>query len=533
MAKVENPPLVHRTAEAYRDTGYDLETSVADLVDNAVGAGQAKRIRIALELSQDGGDLSFSIVDDGVGMDENTLKKAMAVGSSEELLKHELSKFGHGMKTASWAHSKRLVVVTRSEGNEPISAIWDLEHVIKSSKWEMEIPEKVNRKYLEELDDLVSGKSGTLVAWEGIDRLLTGYKDPAGQPRKKALKKMVEQTKDHLAMVFHRYLDPAYEEVNTVEIWINEEPVRPWDPFAQKFQDYEVRELQQTLMSPGRDKIDVRAYLLPREDEWGFDDDYSLAIRKASELQGFYLYRANRVIMEPTWLGMIKQEPHSNLARVRIDLNPSWDDVLHVDFKKSTVQFSDSQKDELRSVMTRIVKMAKDQRSQSPEKQNSAHSHSGSDRAISKNKTNFTSARIETIDSEKQTATVTTKLGKLSGLRVIEPSKQQTVNIIVRDEGIADGKLWESVVTRDENGTPGTALALNAHHEFYKRVYLPASHNEVGKKAMDLLLWSIMNAETNTTNDQNRQLFEDLRYEMSRTLRRLANELPEFDPIED
>ncbi|MBK1720054.1 hypothetical protein CKO27_20840, partial [Thiocystis violacea] len=66
--------------------------------------------------------------------------------------------------------------------------------------------------------------------------------------------------------------------------------------------------------------------------------EYRLGNRAAAR-QGFYFYRNHRLIQAGGWNGLIQNEaePHGSLARVRIDLPPSFDDSFSLNVQKSSV----------------------------------------------------------------------------------------------------------------------------------------------------------------------------------------------------
>src|SRR5687767_4089321 len=95
------PPDVARIVEGLRDTGYDFNAAMADVVDNSIAAS-ASRVEITLNLSTIG-ELFISVGDNGIGMSEGELENAMKYGSSARHNKASLGKFGLGLKTASTA----------------------------------------------------------------------------------------------------------------------------------------------------------------------------------------------------------------------------------------------------------------------------------------------------------------------------------------------------------------------------------------------------------------------------------------------
>ena len=68
-----------RTMEGLRDTGYSFETSVADLVDNAIAAN-ATTIDISVQRDLRG-RIRLTIADNGDGMDSKHLQEGMTYGS--------------------------------------------------------------------------------------------------------------------------------------------------------------------------------------------------------------------------------------------------------------------------------------------------------------------------------------------------------------------------------------------------------------------------------------------------------------------
>src|SRR5438128_9021855 len=87
---LENPPHARRTMEALREMGYDSYASILDIIDNSIDA-QASVIRI--EIAEQRGDVVITIDDDGSGMDEETLSKALRLGSDAERDPADLGKF--------------------------------------------------------------------------------------------------------------------------------------------------------------------------------------------------------------------------------------------------------------------------------------------------------------------------------------------------------------------------------------------------------------------------------------------------------
>jgi len=95
-------PNASSMIETFRAIGYNLETAVADIIDNSISA-DAKNIYI--ERYWRGGQSIITIKDDGHGMNGAELINAMRPGAQnplEERAETDLGRFGLGLKTASF-----------------------------------------------------------------------------------------------------------------------------------------------------------------------------------------------------------------------------------------------------------------------------------------------------------------------------------------------------------------------------------------------------------------------------------------------
>lgn len=74
-------PDPERIVTGLRDTGYNFNTAIADIVDNSIAA-KATKINIVVDLDPSM-KLKVFIADNGIGMDMDGLKNAMKYGSKE------------------------------------------------------------------------------------------------------------------------------------------------------------------------------------------------------------------------------------------------------------------------------------------------------------------------------------------------------------------------------------------------------------------------------------------------------------------
>ena len=109
---IESPPNAAALMQSLRDIGYELDTALADLVDNSITAS-ASLVDIVFDIKP---ETKVAIIDNGDGMSRDELIKAMTIGSKNPLIERDnkdLGRFGLGLKTASFSQCKRLTVITK------------------------------------------------------------------------------------------------------------------------------------------------------------------------------------------------------------------------------------------------------------------------------------------------------------------------------------------------------------------------------------------------------------------------------------
>jgi len=524
---VEVLPDPSRTIEGLRDTGYEFETAVADLIDNSIAAeANLIDIRIQMDLR---GKVTLQIADNGTGMDEDHLMQAMKYGSPEREDPSSLGKFGMGLKTASTAYCRRLSVSSRANGDdEVLQASWDLDHVAKVGKWEL-LFDDPSPEEIDHLESVAPDSSGTVVTWRKVDRLLGDYQDPAGTWAQKALEKKVEALRDHISMVFQRFLDSSDDRTRSLSIVVNGEEVDAWDAFvtdeselvAEKVitGDFEESDKEAQFM--------VRAYILPRREDFSSDEAAKDA-KLGNEYQGIYVYRENRLIHGPDWLGMYQKEPHGSLLRVEFSFDHKLDDAFRIDIKKSQINLNEDLYNWLKKEFLPAPRRGADdmyRKGVKKKTQDKATSgpHDPSNRSIGNKEKGIDQANVEVVDEESGDVEVTNKNGQVRLKLRLSNSKNPDDLYIQPVDSIDDGLLWEpTLVDKARQG-----VSVNTGHPYYQKVYVPNHSSGVIMQGLDSLLWAFAVSEINAVSEATKKHFEDVRYEVSKVLRRLVEDLPE------
>jgi len=205
-----------------RDIGYDLPSAVADLVDNAIDANAR---RIAIEIVAEGADSWIRASDDGLGMNAARLDEAMRYGTDAAYGPRALGHFGLGLKTASLSQCRRLTVASRCASSRLAIRRWDLDEVLRRDAWDLE---RVRSTTATDrlLDPLKDAHRGTVVLWEKLDRVIP--RKPTSGMTARVLRTACDEVRDHLAMVFHRFLDgEAFGGRSRLVLTLNDERVEP------------------------------------------------------------------------------------------------------------------------------------------------------------------------------------------------------------------------------------------------------------------------------------------------------------------
>lgn len=313
-------PVASSLVESLRDLGYTPETAIADIIDNAIFA-DAKNVWIDFNWNQC--DSRITIRDDGKGMDEDELAHAMRPGSQnpkEERSPEDLGRFGLGLKTASFSQCRVFTVISKKGLDSLTKWRWDLNYVVNhNGGWNiLEIAEEGD---VEKVNQMANG---TMVVWEHLDRITGNSDEPDAEDD---FLDVAEKVKRHLEMIFHRYL-----ETGKLNILFNGNKVEPWDPFLRG--ETATQPFPKEALAEGQ--ITVRAYILPHRSKidakvWEEAENRS----GWDALQGFYIYRNERLLLPADWLGFTRKKSHYKLARIIVNLPNHLDDEWQIDIKKS------------------------------------------------------------------------------------------------------------------------------------------------------------------------------------------------------
>ena len=333
-------PDVGNFIKSLRDIGYTFEIAVADILDNSITAN-ASHIKIYTVAEP---EIFFCMLDDGSGMSNDQLVEAMRLATKNpqlERMKNDLGRFGLGLKTASFSQCKKLTVLSKKNG--VISAKqWDLDYISDNNQWLLITPDIDNINSLPFVRELNNQKQGTLIIWQNIDRY-----------RKNNFSDKVDKLRRHLSLVFHRFLEGCDSFIK-LKISVNNNLLKPFNPFnpkhpatqqsaVEKIKLYDSIIMIQPFILPHHSKVSQQEY-----EEYATEEGYT-------DSQGFYLYRANRLLIYGTWWGLHRTIDAHKLVRIKIDISNKQDNYWGIDIKKSIANPTEEIKKDLKRIIEQIT----------------------------------------------------------------------------------------------------------------------------------------------------------------------------------
>ena len=322
------------------EQGYSLETALADLMDNSVTAN-ATRIEVLTKVDTE--PFILFIADNGDGMDKASLKKNMQFPSKSPEDTRDISdlgRFGLGLKTASFSQTRIFTVLSRKKGSDNFFGLtWDVNHLKNSGKWEMILnsEEEINNiieQYTSISNEHLNNSSdfipNTIVVWKGLYKFENYVNEKNKQDALK--EEITNTTSEYLSIVFHKFME---RQNNRLQIRINNTIVNPFNPFPAE--NSNLRALEPLQKEFGNDFVKIQGFVLPNTSIKDDSNTWTPKNKSLMDMEGLYIYRADRLILFGGWNGLIKKMPRLQLGRLKIDIGNKVDHLFHLNVAKSQI----------------------------------------------------------------------------------------------------------------------------------------------------------------------------------------------------
>lgn len=532
MREITSIPNASRTFEALRNLGYDLYSSIADVVDNAItNIVKAKNINVYLNFDRDD-NIVCRIQDDGCGMSESELEEAMRLGTNTTYEDNDLGKFGMGMKTASLSHCDTLTVISKKEDSPICGFRWDISKIKKTGKWTLLQLSNEEIANILNLEDLQINGHGTIVFWDELFLINENYKSYSSEKfAQNYYFRLLSHLKLHLGMTYHRFMDGTLSKDESINLTLNKEALEPWDPFCKdepRSEELELKKDLEELVIPGYSlPVRIKCYVVPNKEGFSSEEAWKKAkgLLSWNDSQGYYIYRANRIIRYGGWHNTKAKDEHDKLARVGIDIDSSLDELFRITVNKTKVQFPEILYHHLKTkVNPKVVRKAK------------ARYNKSDNKLKVKNKFRNSKTKIDEVSKGllkiNKIKTTVSGYGVERSVQVQNPSGTWLSNKIsdflkyggekdyeIVSDYFEDDSFWKIVCNNNEK----FKVIINAAHPFYSKFY-NSSKNKKATGAIDALIFSLAFAELYNKNNQNAHLFETFKTVCSKALEKITEE---------
>ena len=321
---------------------YKLGQCIADLVDNSYDAN-ATRIEIILDTNSDG-EMYLLIFDDGQGIPENKWQDAMTLGLQRDRNNEDLGVYGVGMKLSSLSQANEVTVASVHNGNYGLRRI-SAKHIIETRRSEILTNSTNSVIWKEAYSEMISEGWSTMVLLEDMKaaqgRILSMDSDSSV-----SLSKEIKRIEVHLGLTFERVLNSKH--LGHVKISFNGREVKPINPFMEWEDDprFGTVTIPSAPISFDSEKEKVTAlvkpYIIPHTKlfvDSSRCNKVNSGYWKANHMQGFYIYRNDRLIQYGDWSQMLgTMDEHNKLSKVAIEIPPGTEAIFGLSPTKIEIQ---------------------------------------------------------------------------------------------------------------------------------------------------------------------------------------------------
>jgi hypothetical protein len=320
-SKHDKVEISWKYVEASRLQGYKYWTALADLVDNSIDANSDK-IQILIKGRIQSQVDELVIVDNGDGMNKETLKESYNLGARTNHLRSDLGKFGVGGTLGSIALGKVKYTFTRNKKNGKILARkLDLKECEDLDSF-VSVEHTPTQEEITLFDELVGKKStGTLIMLKKLDRLFG-----------RRINLMESKLKKHFGETYYQHLQ------GSLSVLVNDSDVEPRDPICWFHPETDKLCNEKVTHEGVTYNIKcVNLLPLPRRDITGKD---------LVKDQGIYVQRNERVILQSCcngdyFQGFWNREDRHRYFRALISFDSAGDEQMGLTTDKTSININD------------------------------------------------------------------------------------------------------------------------------------------------------------------------------------------------
>lgn len=504
---------VDKFIQATRDSGYTgTASAVAELVDNSLQAG-ASVIKLSISASDQEGPhpIVLSVIDNGSGMDQHTLRTALRFGGSTRFNRRDgLGRYGMGLPNSSMSQAQRVTVHTwRSSGDPVLCSYLDLDEIAAGELTEVPVPRSVSKP------SFVNGyNSGTAVTWSRCDRL-----------DNRRISTLVRKLQLSLGRRFRHFIWAG------VTITVNGDKVQPIDPLfihphamfngATEYTSFE----REIVVNPGDPSmtgiVRVRFSELPVAD-WSRLSNHEKREMGIAKGAGVSIVRGGREV-DYGWffLGGKRRENYDDWWRCEIQFEPVLDEAFGITHTKQQVRPRPHLIEALANDMESTARALNSRARKAHLSVKVAERFSSSEDRATEKDSLLTPLSVKPRPRDKSVLEALKK--ELSRVPQTNCKHEDRFEYRIVPKALSDTCFFNYARAEDK-----LVLVLNPDHPFYKMVYKPLLESEdqrdvAMRTRIDLLLLAAARAEALIEGKDELKVAEQLRVDWSDTLATFLN----------
>ncbi|MBE6051191.1 MAG: hypothetical protein E7214_11210 [Clostridium sp.] len=547
--------------------GYTPSSAICDISDNAITAG-ATKIVINIVKENDvyndnrlNNTKEYTIIDNGKGMNNEEILAALELGSSSENYSEDsLSKFGLGLKSASFSQGNILDITSTKDGIDINRYIINLEDIKDKYICLKEEPLEKDVTLLKEYGH------GTVIRLRNIHK--------NNHP---SIKTTISDLKEKLGVIYYYFIKDC-----NLEIELQGEKIDKVDVLASEGLDYDLDEHtwsgkevgwiyrpKEFVLEESNDiMVKLEVTQLPYPPIFEIDGEASANdIRKKyginSKNYGVYVYRNKRLISwAENFNNMIPKAINLYSFRARLNITSDSDDMFNIDVKKSDIQLSaeaqktlsdilDDLKRKSRKAWERMTKVYKERKSEDPNKAaNEIINSYPDDNDPLEDEMDGSAQEEEEKNRRKDELNKEVKEKTNDSNKTTEKDKdgENKDSDAEEKKGIHENKKIRHVDFIEDNilferyydATEESCININDNHRFSKLLYGDNSENADMQIIMELFYYNMMKAEVSTQTNLHKydrkeieEILDTYKRALSNSLTQMCRDAKNLPPIKE
>lgn len=319
-------------------SGHKLETAVADIIDNSIDFG-ARNVLVRFLIDEES-VRGLMIIDDGTGMNEADIDKAMKYGGQDHYESGSLGHFGVGLKASAMSQGDEMSVFSKRKGYVAQGRWMSRESVDAADPLVKSYRLDEVQSYFDEVNTDFDLEHGTIVV---ITRPRNFVSDGDPEEVQSWLSSSIDKLDRHLGGIHHRALESGRTAVQIDQYDIKYEEsgsalgISPRNPFAHEGSGAAGFPTTFEGSIDGHD-FEFRVDIWPSQG--ARDDNFVIGVNDTDDGQGFYIYRSNRLLQAGGWNELISPSVERRFIRIALEVDDILEKYVRMNPEKNGIEFT-------------------------------------------------------------------------------------------------------------------------------------------------------------------------------------------------